>query len=106
MKAAAFTAALMCLVAASKGAAASRKGCHEVSDVVGYERCTRYGAGWSVEKAPPLALELVVEVSRLDPRGHTMSGNFGKGQSGMFTYPGDAVGHALEMVGLGPRIDV
>lgn len=83
--------AMVALVALawSSSAAARGKGCVEVSDVVGYEHCTRYGGTWSVEKSFPIVAELAVSRWSLDPRGITLRGNFGKHEPGTFEYSGD-----------------
>ncbi len=65
--------------------------CREVSDVVGYERCTAYGAGWSVERTYPIRVDFGLHYLALDPRGRTLKGSLGIGEPGSFRYSGDYV---------------
>ncbi len=103
----AIVTASVCLAAACPGRAFARgKSCTEVSDVVGYEHCRRYGVGWSEEKAAPVSLELSLGAFFLDPRHRTMSGGFGKYAHGSFDYSGDLVGHSLAVGDLGIRMNV
>jgi hypothetical protein len=93
------------LLALSPGEALARgKSCREVSDVVGYEHCRRYGAGWSEEKSAAISLELSLGAVFLDPRGRTMVGSFGKRDPSSFRYRGDLVGHSLGVGNLGLRV--
>ncbi len=94
---------LFAIVACPREAFASR-GCREVSDVVGYEHCTRYGFGWAEEHSAPILLELSLGPTFLDTKNRTMSGSFGKNQKGSFEYPGSRVGHGVSDRSLGLRI--
>lgn len=75
---------------ALEGTAAAR-GCSEVSDVVGYERCHRYGDGWAVERRLPLGLALELPYARFDPNGIDFGFDKGKG-SPTFEIPGRTLG--------------
>jgi hypothetical protein len=74
---------------------ASARGCREVSDVVGLERCRIFGGRWAREATLPLVFELTHGLVFIDPKRRTIEGNFGKGRSGSFSYPGGLVGHDL-----------
>jgi len=73
------------------GSALARPPCREVSDIVGYERCTSYGAGWSIERTFPFRVDGGLDYLALDPRGRTFKGSFGAGEPGSFRYSGDSV---------------
>lgn len=82
--------------------------CREVSDIVGYERCTAYGAGWSVERTSPIRIDFGLHYLALAPRGRTLEGSFGTREPGAFRYSGDDVQGPLAalMLELRPSIFV
>jgi hypothetical protein len=82
-------AAFVATLALAGAAEARGKSCVEVSDVVGYQHCSRYGRAWSLESSFPISAEFSLSRWTLDPRGVTMRGNFGKNQTGTFEYSGD-----------------
>lgn len=49
-------------------AEARGRACREVSDVVGEERCTRYGRSWAVEETWPIDVEAGFALISVDPR--------------------------------------
>ena len=71
------------------------RGCSERSDIVGYEHCRRYGDSWAAERAIGIMVETSISYAWLDPRGRTISGDFGKGQTGTYGYSGNLVGHNM-----------
>lgn len=97
--------ALSMVVAFPSAAFARGKSCHEVSDIVGFEHCTRYGNGWALERSAPFAFELTLGGDWLDTVPRTLQGSFGKNQKGSFQYPGGLVGHSLGVGTLGMRFD-
>jgi hypothetical protein len=80
------------------------KGCEEVSDVVGYERCSRFGETWRADRLPPLVMSLELEQLRFDPRGRTF--DVGKDQRTVGSFGGNALGaSSLQTFGAAVRID-
>src|SRR5262245_11532444 len=59
----------ICVVFASR--AAHARGCTEVSDIVGEEKCTRYGAEWSIEHRFPLNYSFGTRYAEFSPAGAT-----------------------------------
>jgi hypothetical protein len=83
------------LLALAFPAPAYARGCSEKSDIVGYERCRRYGDTWAVEHSVGLMVETSISYAWLDPRGRNISGDLGKGQTGRYSYAGSLVGHNM-----------
>jgi hypothetical protein len=96
-------ATLACLVATPRLAFASH--CTEVSDVVGYERCHRFGDGWAVERRPALAAALALPLLSFDPNRFQFDAARGKGDPTL-SFPGSALGvRTLDTAGFGLRIE-
>ena len=98
----AFVVALACLVAVPRLAHA--RGCTEVSDIVGYEKCHRFGDGWAVERSVPLALALQLPYVTFDPSGYDFDANRGK-KDPTLTFPGSSLGAPITAMGFGARIE-
>jgi hypothetical protein len=73
---------------------AHAKGCTEVSDIVGYEKCHRYGDGWAVERRWPIGLALSFPYQTFDPNGIGFDFLHGKNDPHPFTLAGDKLGAA------------
>ncbi len=71
---------------------AQAKGCVEVSDIVGYEKCHRFGDGWAVERRWPIGLALTFPYQTFDPNGLDFSFQQGKNDPNKFSLPGDKLG--------------
>jgi hypothetical protein len=69
-------AVLLCMLASRT---AHARGCSEVSDIVGYEKCNRFGDGWSLDRRPPLFFGFTLQHSLFDPNGVTFQQEKGKG---------------------------
>ncbi len=74
---------------------AEARGCSEVSDIVGYSKCRRYGDGWASERETGLIFETSISYAWLDPRGRTLKGDFSKNSASGYAYPGELVGHNM-----------
>jgi hypothetical protein len=72
----AFAAVALVLLASRP---AHARGCSEVSDIVGYEHCNRFGDGWAVDRRFPLFLGFGLQHSLFDPNGLTFQQETGKG---------------------------
>ena len=83
---------------------AEARGCSEVSDIVGYHRCIRFGDNWSTESAFGIEAEIGLGYMTLDPRGRTIQGSFGKGAKGSYQYSGSLVGHGMSVLPLDIRV--
>jgi hypothetical protein len=93
---------------------ARAKGCREVSDIVGYEHCNRFGDGWAVHRRPPVFVGLSLSRLQFDPTGVILSGSYNadRPNSPTWSVPGramrttafDSVGYGVRMGGyvLGP----
>lgn len=68
--------ATIALASIAVSARASAKGCTEVSDIVGIERCKRFGAGWSRENDVPLHLEAALVREQIAPAAHDMTASY------------------------------
>ena len=99
-----FLATLACLVALPRLAFASSS-CREVSDIVGYEKCHRFGDGWAVERRLPIAIALQLPYVSFDPNGYDFDAVHKKGDPSL-TFPGAALGaNTFDAVGFGGRIE-
>jgi hypothetical protein len=87
------------VLAASRTAHA--RGCHEVSDIVGYEKCNRFGNGWAVDRRPPLFVGLGFGHMLFDPNGVTFSQVRPRGVPADSTNDAQFDGSALGVGGLG-----
>ncbi len=83
-------AAITALVAPALAHAGSS--CHEVSDIVGYEQCTRFGASWANERRPPFTLAFGVRTFMFSPLGHTFSAKTTKNGPEVYSFEGDILG--------------
>jgi len=78
--------------------------CVEVSDVVGHEKCSRYGDAWSVERTLPFLFRFGIRYGEIAAssasfREELKKGTHPAGYEG-FTYRGDRLGvHALPSLG-------
>jgi hypothetical protein len=81
------------------------KGCREVSDIVGYEKCHRFGDGWATERRPPIDLGLDLPYMTFDPNGTSFDASKGKNDPAHFTYPGQSLGvKSIDTFGFGLKI--
>ena len=75
---------------------AEARGCREVSDVVGEEKCTRYGAAWSIEGQLPFLFRFGMRYGELSTSSTSFSeDNDKQGRPAgykSFAYSGDALG--------------
>ena len=84
---------------------AHARGCTEVSDIVGYEKCHRFGDSWAVERRLPIALALQLPYLSFDPNGYDFDASRGKKEPSL-TVPGSSLGATtLDTVGFGARIE-
>jgi hypothetical protein len=84
---------------------ASAKGCTEVSDIVGYEHCERFGSEWSADRLPRVTLSAFVYRDLFDPSGHTFNATACKNCQG-YPFAGRAFGgELLESLGAGYEVD-
>ena len=85
---------------------AHARGCGEVSDIVGYERCHRFGDGWAVERRLPLVLSLELPYQTFDPSGVDFNFQREKADPNAFTIPGRLLGPSLlSTAGFGVRAE-
>jgi len=81
---------------AARGADARGRECVEVSDVVGEQACTQYGAGWSIERRPPITFRFGFRYADFSTSGATFGEQYGKRERPKgyrsFSYPGSALG--------------
>ncbi len=83
---------------------AHARGCSEVSDIVGYERCHRFGDGWAVERRWPIVLSLELPYQTFDPRGVDFDFQREKADPNAFSVPGRELGpNVLSTAGLALR---
>ncbi len=68
--------------------ARASKSCVETSDVVGEQRCSRYGSGWTAERSLPLTLELGFVRADLGLAGRDFSAKFGKSGPEAYRFDG------------------
>lgn len=85
-----------CLVVVLTGSNARAKGCTEVSDVVGEQKCSRYGAGWSIERSFPITFRFGLRYAEFSTSGATFKEQFKKkhrpkGYRG-YSFSGDTLG--------------
>lgn len=75
---------------------AEARGCREVSDVVGEEKCTRYGGLWSLEGQLPILSHFGMRYDELSTSGAGFSEQINKESRPpgykAFSYQGDALG--------------
>ncbi len=81
-----------CCAALAFESLAQAKGCVEVSDIVGYEKCHRFGDGGALERRWPIALALTFPYQTFDPNGLNFRFKHGKHDPNPFTIPGDKLG--------------
>jgi hypothetical protein len=82
------------------------RGCTEVSDIVGYEKCHRFGDGWAVERRWPIAVGLTLPYQTFDPNGVNFDFATGKNDPKAFTLPGERLGsNGLGAFGFNLRIE-
>lgn len=86
MKRHAFVLASTALLLASPARAS--KSCVETSDVVGEQRCSRYGDGWSSEGSLPLTLEFGLVRTTFGLGGRDFSAKFGKNGPEAYRFDG------------------
>ena len=99
----AFLVVLAGLVALPRVAHA--RGCSEISDIVGYERCHRFGDGWAVERRLPISLALQLPYLTFDPNGYDFDATREK-KHPTLTIPGSSLGATtLDAVGFGGNIE-
>ncbi len=79
---------------------AHARGCTEVSDIVGYEKCHRFGDGWAVEHRLPIAVALSLPYQTFDPNSTTFDFSKGKHDPDSFSLPGERLG-ATSLGGVG-----
>jgi len=65
---------LLCLPILLVAARAEARGCHEVSEIVGKQRCQRFGGAWDVEDVTPWVLSLGPSIARFSEPGVTFAG--------------------------------
>ena len=70
---------------------ARARGCHEVSDIVGYEHCTRFGGQWAVDGLPRIFVGLELIHSEMALRGRSVDAYVTSGTS-TATFDGSALG--------------
>jgi hypothetical protein len=80
------------------------RGCTEVSDIVGEQRCSRFGRYWSIEQSVPVFFRFGLRYSELSTAGSTFKEQINKehrpdGYSA-YRYPGEALG-VRSLSGLG-----
>lgn len=104
-KAIALLLAAAAVTCTSTSALASRH-CTEVSDIVGYERCHRFGDGWSLERAPPFVLSLQLPYDSFDPGKLDFSAARQKNDPNALSFGGKYLGtSALRTYGFGFRLE-
>lgn len=98
-------AVILAGLALSPAALASRT-CHEVSDIVGHQKCTRYGHAWSTEDNYPITLGFGARYLSFAPEGTTFKGALKRdGKVTNVAYDSSALGTApLGGGGFGLRI--
>lgn len=88
----AVTLALVCLLPSR----AEAKGCTEVSDIVGEQRCTRYGGAWSIEHSFPVNFHFGMRYSQVSTASTTFAEQINKQKrpSGYqaYRYSGESLG--------------
>ena len=87
-------------------AARASHSCIEVSDIVGYQRCSHYGSTWATEDSPPLTLGVNASYLAIDPRGRSYKGVMKVGtRTTPIEYDGSALGKSsVGSGGVGLRI--
>ena len=88
-------AAALALVVLAPSRAEAR-GCREVSDIVGEEKCTRYGGKWALEQEFGVSFDFGMRYSEISTSGSNFTEvNDKKGRPAgyqTFRYPGEALG--------------
>ena len=89
-------------------AAHARHTCAEVSDIVGRQKCSRYGSTWSTEESFPIAVGLNASYLSFATEGRTFKGGIKVGSKVTpLQYDGSALGKSgLGSGGIGVRITV
>jgi hypothetical protein len=76
--------------------AAHARGCTEVSDIVGEEKCSRFGDGWTLEGTFPISFRFGLRYSEVPVGGSTFSEQINKQKRPdgyvPYRYPGEALG--------------
>ena len=87
-------------------AAHARRTCQEVSDIVGRQKCTRYGWRWAIEDTLPITFGVGARYVAFSPVGHIFSGTLDKKLTlARFQYDGSALGESpIRSGGIGFRI--
>jgi hypothetical protein len=103
MKRLLFAVASLASVLVAPRASAS---CYEKSDIVGHERCRRFGSEWAFERYPRFVISLEIGDSVFDPGRRTF--DFAECKScGYHSFPGSALGPGMfEAKGAGLEIDL
>jgi hypothetical protein len=85
-------------------AIARARGCTEVSDIVGEQRCTRYGRSWALERQFPITSFFGMRYSELSTSNTTFTEQLKKQSRPdgyhAYSYPGEALG-VKSLSGLG-----
>jgi hypothetical protein len=95
MKRALMVAAL-CLVPSVAHASSS---CHEVSDVVGERKCSRFGDLWAHERSLPIVLGVGFVRATIAPDDRHWTATAGKGKPTAYEFDGTALGRSFDMWG-------
>ncbi|WP_394829486.1 hypothetical protein [Pendulispora albinea] len=99
---------LWCLAPEAKAAPeGSSEACVEVSSIVGEQRCSRYGAKWSIQRLPPFVVRFGMRGSQMTPDNMTFEGTVHEKRLDRYdyTYPGRALG-VSSFRGLGAELAV
>jgi hypothetical protein len=78
------------------------KGCHEISDIVGYEHCTRYGNEWATDRVPRFFMGVELVHSELGLSGRSAD-VYGANRQDFATVDGSALG-VRSLGTTGPRL--
>ncbi len=83
--------------------AAAGKSCVETSDVIGEQKCSRYGHGWSSEGSLPLTLELGLRRTTFGLPGRDFSARFTKKGPVAYGFDGGSAGAEVNTYGFSLR---
>ena len=84
--------AATCAIALVTTRAHASKSCTEVSDIVGYHKCTQFGGEWANERRPPLTLGIGVHTLFFSPVGQSFSAKATKHGPEIYSFEGDKLG--------------
>jgi hypothetical protein len=98
-------AVLLAAATLAPSASAGGKKCVEVSDIVGHEKCKRFGDDWSTESRVPFAVGVETMYLAFNPIGHEFLAHAGKSGPTLYTYDGARLGTS-NIGAVGPMIRI